>query len=99
MGVDPQQIFTVLGYETRYERGGRWQHGVAEGAALAHGLASTASTTSRQDNQMTGADVGGYRHHAWSRSTPPTPEEQRLGQGAVRHRQLPRGRIARCTCG
>jgi HD superfamily phosphohydrolase len=57
MGVDPHEVCAhVLGYSLAYERGGRWQHGVA--AQILHSPVDVDRLDYiTRDNQMTGADV------------------------------------------
>jgi HD superfamily phosphohydrolase len=57
MGVDPFDVCAhILGYSLEYERGGRWQHGVA--AQILHSPIDVDRLDYiTRDNQMTGADV------------------------------------------
>ena len=57
MGVEPHEVCAhVLGYSLAYERGGRWQHGVA--AQILHSPVDVDRLDYiTRDNQMTGADV------------------------------------------
>ncbi|MFB6068706.1 MAG: HD domain-containing protein [Halobacterium sp.] len=57
MDVDPFEVCAhVLGYSLAYERGGRWQHGVA--AQILHSPIDVDRLDYiTRDNQMTGADV------------------------------------------
>ncbi|QLG62156.1 HD domain-containing protein [Halorarum salinum] len=57
LGVDPYDVCAhVLGYSLAFERGGRWQHGVA--AQILHSPIDVDRLDYiTRDNQMTGADV------------------------------------------
>ena len=57
MDVDPHEVCAhILGYSLAYERGGRWQHGVA--AQILHSPVDVDRLDYiTRDNQMTGADV------------------------------------------
>ncbi len=57
MSVDPHDVCAhILGYSLEYERGGRWQHGVA--AQILHSPIDVDRLDYiTRDNQMTGADV------------------------------------------
>ena len=75
MGVDPHDVCAhVLGYSLEYERGGRWQHGVA--AQVLHSPIDVDRLDYiTRDNQMTGADVLSFDTDRMVESYTAHPEE------------------------
>ncbi|WP_336034959.1 HD domain-containing protein [Halobacterium yunchengense] len=75
LGVDPLDVCAhILGYSLEYERGGRWQHGVA--AQILHSPIDVDRLDYiTRDNQMTGADVLSFDTERMVASYTAHPEE------------------------